>query len=133
LRLRLLLLFSALTVALFAGCGQQHDLASISPPDDAWFHEHVASQDVPVLVDFGATWCGHCKDLEPHLERLEADYAGKLKVVRIDVDERSNLALHYGIDGLPSLFIFKNGRVVADAGGGMSYIELEDWATKHLP
>jgi thioredoxin 1 len=132
MRRLLLLTFVALAGSTIAGCGQ-HDLGSIAPSEDAWFQEQVAKQDLPVLVDFGATWCGPCKELEPHLDKLKEEYAGKLKVVKIDVDQHSDLAAHYGVEGIPALFIFKNGRVTADSVGSMSYLDLEKWATTHLP
>jgi thioredoxin len=127
-----LLEVTLLTAFVVAGCGQ-HDMANIAPPTDSWFQERVVKQDLPVLVDFGATWCPPCKELEPHLDKLKEQYADKLKVVKVDVDERGEVASHYGVQGIPAMMIFKDGHVVADEVGYMSYQDLEEWVTKHVP
>lgn len=79
-----------------------------------------------VLVDFFANWCGPCKMLSPILEGL-ADERGALKVVKVDVDECSNLAKNYGIMSIPTLFLFKNGKLVSKKIGFMPEIEIKEW------
>lgn len=79
-----------------------------------------------VLVDFFANWCGPCKMLSPILEGL-ADERGALKVVKVDVDECSNLAKNYGIMSIPALFLFKNGKLVSKKIGFMPESEIKEW------
>jgi thioredoxin 1 len=76
------------------------------------FNENVLSSDVPVLVDFWAEWCGPCKAIGPSVEQLAAEYAGRAKVVKVDVDREGELATRYGVMSIPALLVFKGGKVV---------------------
>jgi len=76
------------------------------------FDEEVLRSPIPVVVDFFADWCGPCKMLAPHLERMAAEFAGKVKVVKVNVDEEADLAGRYGVSGIPTLIFFKDGREV---------------------
>jgi thioredoxin 1 len=123
----------ALLLLTAAGCGSKTNVASISPPKDAWFEEEVTSQSIPVLVDFNASWCGPCRMLKPFLEQMEKEHAGKVKVVPIDVDSRKDLAVHYQVTALPQLLIIKSGKVVAELRGAPpSYEALMEWAGPHI-
>jgi len=123
----LLLLLSA------AGCASRSDYGSIAPPQDAWFQEEVTSQSVPVLVDFGASWCGPCKMLKPFLEQMKTEHAGKIKVVEIDADARADLASHYQVHSYPTLFMMQGGKIVdVCRGAPPSYAELMNWAGKYI-
>jgi len=84
---------------------------------DANFEEEVLNAKEPVLVDFWATWCGPCRMLAPVVEQLANDYAGKVKVCKMDVDQGMNTAGKYQISSVPTLIAFKNGQVVFQAGG----------------
>ena len=81
------------------------------------FESEVLSCDVPVLVDFFATWCGPCRMLAPVIDEIAAESAGKFKVCKIDVDEATELAEKYGVQSIPTLVVFKNG-VVTNAAMG---------------
>lgn len=79
---------------------------------EADFQSEVLASQQPVLVDFYAPWCGPCKMLAPALEGIAKNYAGRLKIVKVNVDECAHLATHYRIQGVPTLLIFKDGKPV---------------------
>ena len=84
---------------------------------DANFEEEVLNANGPVLVDFWATWCGPCRMLAPVVEQLASEYAGKVKVCKMDVDQGMNTAGKYQISSVPTLIAFKNGQIVFQAAG----------------
>jgi thioredoxin 1 len=77
--------------------------------NDANFDNEIKASDKPVLVDFGATWCGPCKILAPIVEKLADEYAGKYKVCKVDIDEAPTVTAKFGIRGVPTVLVFKNG------------------------
>ncbi len=81
------------------------------------FEADVLKSSQPVLVDFWAEWCGPCKMLGPVLDELSAELAGKAKVAKVNIDEHSDLAVQFGIQSIPTLLVFKGGKVVAQAVG----------------
>ena len=101
--------------------------------DDDAFEREVLDADVPVLVDFWATWCGPCRAIAPHLETLADEYAGRAKVVKLDVDHNQNTAAKYGIRGIPTLLLFRNGEVVDNIVGNPGSIRpLKDLVDRNL-
>ena len=76
------------------------------------FEQNVLKSDVPVLVDFWAEWCGPCKAIGPSVEQLAAEYEGKAKVYKVDVDREGDIAQQYGIMSIPALLVFKGGKEV---------------------
>ena len=78
---------------------------------DAHFQQEVLQSSIPVLVDFWATWCGPCQALAPTLDEIADDYQGKIKVVKIDIDQNPESAAQYNVRSIPTLLIFKNGNV----------------------
>lgn len=81
------------------------------------FEEEVLKSEVPVLVDFFATWCGPCKMMSPVVEEIEKEMEGKAKVYKVDTDEEQELAVKYGIMSIPTFIVFKNGKIVSTAVG----------------
>lgn len=81
------------------------------------YNEKVANSDLPVLIDFYATWCGPCRMLSPVIEEIAKEYEGKIKVFKVDVDEEGELANEFGVTSIPTLVVVKNGEVVEKATG----------------
>ncbi len=94
---------------------------------DSNFEEEVLKESRPVLVDFWAEWCGPCKMIAPVLEDIAEDYAEQLKISKINVDESPEVPAKYGVRGIPTLMIFKNGEVVATKVGALSRTQLADF------
>ena len=91
---------------------------------DADFEEKVLKADGPVLVDYWAPWCGPCKVVAPILEDLSGDYAGKLTIAKLNIDENPDTPKKYGVRGIPTLTVFKNGDVEATKVGALSKSQL---------
>ena len=87
--------------------------------NDLNFDTEVLRSEVPVLVDFTATWCGPCRQIAPLVDQLADEYAGRVKVTKLDIDESPNTAAKYGIRGVPTLYVFKGGSVVAQQVGAV--------------
>ena len=90
------------------------------------FKTEVLESAQPVLVDFFATWCGPCRMLAPTVEDIAADYEGKIKVVKADVDEMPEISMEYGIMSIPTLVVFKDGQVAGKMVGVSDYDEIAD-------
>jgi len=100
---------------------------------DASFDMEVLKANEPVLVDFHAQWCGPCKAMAPALDQVAADLKGKVKVVKLDVDENPKVTGTYGIRAMPTLIIFKSGQVAAQHTGAIvQKKKLEDWITASI-
>jgi thioredoxin 1 len=101
-------------------------MATVAVTDDT-FETEVVKSDIPVVVDFWAEWCGPCKQIGPSLEELSEEYAGKVKIVKVNVDENPNSPAQMGVRGIPALFMFKGGQVVSNKTGAAPKGVLQAW------
>ena len=100
---------------------------SIVHVTEATFDSEVLSAEVPVLVDFWAEWCGPCNLLAPILYEIATDYAGRLKVCKVDVDSNAGIPEKFGIRGIPTLIVFKDGNAVETKVGALSKTQLAEF------
>ncbi|MDO5651686.1 MAG: thioredoxin [Moraxella sp.] len=106
-------------------------MSAIINATEADFDTVIQSAE-PVLVDFWAAWCGPCKAIAPTLEELSDEYAGRAKIVKVNVDDSPNIAARFGIRSIPTLFVFKNGQKVDATVGAQPKSELAALINKHL-
>jgi thioredoxin 1 len=100
--------------------------------NDASFADEVLAADVPVLVDFWAAWCGPCKMIAPILDDLAEQFEGKIKIAKVDVDANKETPSKFGIRGIPTLIIFKNGAAHATKVGALSKAQLVEFINNAL-
>lgn len=99
---------------------------------DANFDAEVLQSDTPVLVDYWAEWCGPCKMIAPVLDEIANEYGDKLKVVKLNIDENQSTPPKYGIRGIPTLMLFKNGSIEATKVGALSKSQLTAFIDSHI-
>ena len=105
---------------------------SILNVEDKNFKEKVLESDKPVLCDFWAEWCGPCKQVGPILEEIANEYESKIKILKINIDENPQTPQKYGVRGIPTLMLFKNGNLADSKVGSLPKSALEAWLTTNL-
>ena len=102
------------------------------PVTDATFDAEVRQSEIPVVVDFWAEWCGPCKQIGPALEELSEEYAGRVKIVKVNVDDNPDSPAQMGVRGIPALFLFKDGQVVSNKVGAAPKASIASWISSAL-
>jgi thioredoxin 1 len=105
---------------------------ALSQTSDTGFEQDVLKSGKPVLVDFWAEWCGPCKMIAPHLEAIAAEFGDQLEVVKVNIDENPLTPTRYGVRGIPTLMLFKNGEVAATKVGALPKSKLVEWVQESI-
>ena len=106
-------------------------MTTFSTNDDN-FDQDIAESKVPVLVDFWAEWCGPCKQIGPILEEIAVEYESKIKVLKINIDENPQTPQKFGVRGIPTLMLFKEGKLVESKVGSLPKTALDSWIQANL-
>ena len=108
------------------------DESSLVHVDDKSFASEVLNADLPVLVDFWATWCGPCRSISPIVEELAKEFTGKVKVTKLNVDESPATPSQYGVRGIPTLILFKSGKILDQIVGAVPKGQIEAVLKRHM-
>lgn len=107
-------------------------MSNLIHTSDSSFEEDVLKSDIPVLVDFWAEWCAPCRALSPILDEIAKDYEGKLKIVKVNVDENNVTSAMYGVRGIPTLLLIKDGEVVGTKVGSIPKGQLVSFVDSNI-
>ncbi len=107
-------------------------MANTQAVNDQNFNQEVVQSSIPVLVDFWAEWCGPCRALAPKLEEIAGEFAGQVKVVKLNVDENQNSTQQFGIRGIPAMLLFKDGQKVGELVGNQPKEAIADFLKQKI-
>ncbi|MDF3055194.1 MAG: thioredoxin [Gammaproteobacteria bacterium] len=107
-------------------------MSQVQSVGDSDFEVEVLKSSTPVLVDFWAEWCGPCKMIAPVLDEVAKAYAGRIKIVKVNVDDHTETPAKYSIRGIPTLLLFKDGDLVATKVGSLTKVQLTEFLDGHL-
>ena len=107
-------------------------MSNATPVTNANFDSEVLKAGTPVLVDFWAPWCGPCRAVAPTVEAIATEFAGRVKVVKLNTDEEQEVAIKYGVGTIPTLMVFKNGEMVERVQGNRPRSDLAALVTRHI-
>ena len=105
---------------------------ALTQTSDTAFEQDVLKADRPVLVDFWAEWCGPCKMIAPHLEAVAEQFGEQIEVIKVNIDENPLTPTRYGVRGIPTLMLFKNGEVAATKVGAAPKGKLVEWVSENI-
>jgi len=105
---------------------------NITHVSDATFEDEVVNADQPVLVDYWAEWCGPCKMIDPLLHELADEYEGKIKIAKVNIDENQQITTRFKIRGIPTLMVFKEGKVQGQKVGAVTKGVLKEFIEEHV-
>jgi len=114
-----------------SNAGEINKVSIVSLSDES-FEQDVLKSSTPVLVDYWAEWCGPCKSVAPILEELAAEYAGKVTIAKLNIDENGDTPPKYGIRGIPTLMLFKDGEVAATKVGALNKSQLTAFLDQNI-
>ncbi len=106
-------------------------MSTLQSVSDSSFDSDVLQSATPVLVDFWAEWCGPCRMIAPILEEIAVEYAGKVKILKLNVDENNATAAKYSVRGIPTLMLFKGGKMLASKAGYLTKTQLSEFLDSH--
>ena len=118
-------------LAAAPNCGKCHQSLFEGKPlevNEAAFQQHLTNNDIPMLVDFWAPWCGPCKMMAPHFAQAASQLEPQVRLVKVDTDQEQALGARYGIRSIPTLMLFRGGREIAREAGAMNSAGIVQWA-----
>jgi len=119
-------------MALFIKRNKDRKMSEVLHSSDAAFVADVVNSDVPVLLDFWAPWCGPCKMIAPILDDLAVEFAGKVKIVKINIDDNQATPAQFGVRSIPTLLLFKDGKPVATQVGALPKNQLAAFINQNI-